>query len=180
MDVTKVDIEDVLATWEADDLQVRAKLGPAGVTPLAQLASMSGKALFQAMFAGELPSPPIGETLDFIPIHIENGNALFQGRPSQQHYNPLGSVHGGWFCTILDSAVGCAIHSTLPAGKGYTTLEIKVNMIRALTEAIPLVRAEANIIHVGRQTATAEGRIVGPDGKLYAHATTTCLIFDMQ
>lgn len=83
MDVTKVDIEDVLATWEADDLQVRAKLGPAGVTPPAQLASMSGKALFEAMFAGELPSPPIGETLDFIPIHIENGNALFQGRPGQ-------------------------------------------------------------------------------------------------
>ena len=88
-------------------------------------------------------------------------------------------MHGGWFCTILDSAVGCAIHSTLPAGKGYTTLEIKVNMIRALTTAIPLVRAEAKIIHVGRQTATAEGRIVGPNGKLYAHATTTCLIFDM-
>ena len=120
------------------------------------------------------------EALDFIPIHIQDGNAIFQGRPGQQHYNPLGSVHGGWFCTILDSAVGCAIHSTLPAGKGYTTLEIKVNMIRALTKAIPLVRAEANIIHVGRQTATAEGRIVGPDGKLYAHATTTCLIFDMQ
>jgi len=127
---------------------------------------MSGKALFDAIFAGELPSPPIGETLDFIPIQIEVGIALFQGRPSQQHYNPLGSVHGGWFCTILDSAVGCAIQSTLPAGKGYTTLEIKVNMIRALTTAIPLVRAEAKIIHVGRQTATAEGHIVGPDGKL--------------
>ena len=179
MNDAKTNIDDVLATWEADDLRVRAKLGPAGVTSPAQLASMSGKALFDAMFAGELPSPPIGETLGFIPIQIEDGRALFQGRPGKQHYNPLGSVHGGWFCTILDSAVGCAIHSTLPAGKGYTTLEIKVNMIRALTTAVPLVRAEANIIHVGRQTATAEGRIVGPDGKLYAHTTTTCLIFDM-
>lgn len=179
MNVTKIDVADVLATWEADELRVRATLGASGVTSPTQLASMSGKALFNAMFAGELPSPPIGETLDFIPIHIENGHAIFQGRPGQQHYNPLGSVHGGWFCTILDSAVGCAIHSTLPAGKGYTTLEIKVNMIRALTKAIPLVRAEANIIHVGRQTATAEARIIGPDGKLYAHATTTCLIFDM-
>lgn len=177
MDVYKIDAAEVLATWEADDLRVRAKLSPAGVTSASQLASMSGKALFDAMFDGELPSPPIGETLDFIPIHIENGHAIFQGRPGQKHYNPLGSVHGGWFCTILDSAVGCAIHSTLPAGKAYTTLEIKVNMIRALTKAIPLVRAEANIIHVGGQTATAEGRIVGPDGKLYAHATTTCLIF---
>lgn len=179
MDNTKIDINDVLATWEADELKVRAKLGTSGITSPAQLASMSGKALFDAMFAGELPSPPIGETLDFVPIHIEDGHSVFQGRPGQQHYNPLGSVHGGWFCTMLDSAVGCAIHSTLPAGKGYTTLEIKVNMIRALTKAIPLVRAEANIIHIGRQTATAEGRIVGPDGKLYAHATTTCLVFDM-
>ena len=181
MDVMKTDTGVVgeLSTWEADELRVRATLGASGVTSPDQLASMSGKALFEAMFAGELPSPPIGETLDFIPIHIEDGNAIFQGRPGKQHYNPLGSVHGGWFCTILDSAVGCAIHSTLPAGKGYTTLEIKVNMIRALTTAIPLVRAEAKIIHVGRQTATAEGRIVGPNGKLYAHATTTCLIFDM-
>ncbi|WP_413519010.1 PaaI family thioesterase [Psychrobacter glacincola] len=179
MDVTKMDAADVMATWEADDLRIRAKLGLAGITSPAKMVSMSGKELFDAMFAGELPSPPIGETLDFIPIRIEDGHALFQGQPGEQHYNPLGSVHGGWFCTILDSAVACAIHSTLPAGKGYTTLEIKVNMIRALTEAIPLVRAEANIIHVGRQTATAEGRIVGADGKLYAHATTTCLIFDM-
>lgn len=179
MDDAKTNTDDVLATWEADELRIRATLGSVGVTSPTQLASMSGKALFEAMFAGELPSPPIGDTLDFIPIQIEDGYALFQGRPGKQHYNPLGSVHGGWFCTILDSAVGCAIHSTLPAGKGYTTLEIKVNMIRALTATIPLVRAEANIIHVGRQTATAEGRIVGPDGKLYAHATTTCLIFDM-
>lgn len=181
MDVMKTDTGVVgeLSTWEADELRVRATLGASGATSPDQLASMSGKALFEAMFAGELLSPPIGETLDFIPIHIEDGSAIFQGRPGKQHYNPLGSVHGGWFCTILDSAVGCAIHSTLPAGKGYTTLEIKVNMIRALTTAIPLVRAEAKIIHVGRQTATAEGRIVGPNGKLYAHATTTCLIFDM-
>ena len=180
MDVTKTDVNNTLANWQVDDSRIRATLGSVGITSPNQLASMSGQSFFDAMFAGELPSPPIGETLDFIPIHIQGGKAIFQGRPSQQHYNPLGSVHGGWFCTILDSAVGCAIHSTLPAGKGYTTLEIKVNMIRALTKAIPLVRAEANIIHVGRQTATAEGHIVGPDGKLYAHATTTCLIFDMQ
>ncbi|MGM8886530.1 PaaI family thioesterase [Psychrobacter sp. 1U2] len=180
MDDAKIDATDVKATWEADELQVRAKLSSAGVASPAEMLSMSGQAVFDAMFAGDLPSAPIGETLDFIPIHIKNGSAIFQGQPGQQHYNPLGSVHGGWFCTILDSAVACAIHSTLPAGKGYTTLEIKVNMIRALTKDIPLVRAEANTIHVGRQTATAEGRIVGPDGKLYAHATTTCLVFDMK
>lgn len=180
MDDVKIDATDVTATWEADELQVRATLGSAGVITPNKMVSINGKAFFDGMFAGHFPSPPIGETLDFIPIHIADGSAIFQGRPGQQHYNPLGSVHGGWFCTILDSAVACAIHSTLPAGKGYTTLEIKVNMIRALTKDIPLVRAEANTIHVGRQTATAEGRIVGPDGKLYAHATTTCLVFDMK
>lgn len=180
MSDTKIDAANVTATWEAEELKVRAKLGSAGVASPTEMLNMSGQAVFDAMFVGDLPSAPIGETLDFIPIHIERGSAIFQGRPGQQHYNPLGSVHGGWFCTILDSAVACAIHSTLPAGKSYTTLEIKVNMIRALTKDIPLVRAEANTIHVGRQTATAEGRIVGPDGKLYAHATTTCLIFDMK
>jgi uncharacterized protein (TIGR00369 family) len=106
------------------------------------------------------------------------GVAVFQGKPMLRHYNPLGTVHGGWFCTLLDSALGCAVHTTLPAGKGYTTLEIKVNMVRPLTDAVPLVRAEGKVIHAGRQVATAEGQIVGPDGKIYAHATTTCLIFD--
>jgi uncharacterized protein (TIGR00369 family) len=87
-------------------------------------------------------------------------------------------VHGGWFATLLDSALGCAVHSALPAGKGYTTLELKVNIVRALTDAVPLVRAEGKLIHLGRQMATSEARLVGPDGKLYAHGTTTCLVFD--
>ena len=111
---------------------------------------------------------------DSLPV----GVAIFQGRPSRRVYNPLGTVHGGWFATLLDSAVGCAVHSTLPAGKAFTTLELKVNMLRALTEQVPLVRAEGKLIHAGRQVGVAEGRIVGPDGKIYAHATTTCLIFD--
>lgn len=108
---------------------------------------------------------------------MEPGEAVFQGSPKRRHYNPLGTVHGGWFATLLDSAVGCAIHTTLPAGKAYTTLELKVNMVRALTEGVPLVRAEEG--DPRRPTGSySGGRIVGPDGKLYAHATTTCLIFD--
>jgi uncharacterized protein (TIGR00369 family) len=134
--------------------------------------------MLEAIFTGELPRPPIGDTLDFVPIHFERGLAVFQGRPQWKHYNPLGTVHGGWFAALLDSAVGCAVHSTLPAGKGYTTLELKLNIVRPLTEAVPLVRAEGKVVHGGRQVATAEGRLVGPDGKLYAHAITTCLIFD--
>ena len=134
--------------------------------------------MLQPVFAGELPQPPIGDTLDFVPIRMLPGEAVFQGRPQRRHYNPLGTVHGGWFATLLDSAVGCAIHTTLPAGQGFTTLELKVNFVRALNQGVPVVRAEGKVIHLGRQVATAEGRIVGPDGKLYAHATTTCMIFD--
>lgn len=170
---------DTLAQWQAQDAAVRSRLGAPGLITRQKTAAMSGMQVFEAIFAGDLPAPPIGETMDFIPVHMEEGVAVFQGKPMLRHYNPLGTVHGGWFCTLLDSAVGCAVHTTLPAGKGYTTLEIKVNMLRPLTDAVPLVRAEGKVIHAGRQVATAEGRIVGPDGKVYAHATTTCLIFDL-
>jgi len=171
--------QDVTLEWQAEEKAVRARLATtAGYARPDQVAGLTGLEVFAAIFAGQLPPPPIGETLDFLPIHIEYGVAVFQGKPNQRHYNPLGTVHGGWFATLLDSAVGCAVHSTLPAGRGYTTLELKLNIVRALTDAVPLVRAEGKILHGGRQVATAEGRIVGPDGKLYAHATTTCLIFE--
>ena len=114
------------------------------------------------------------------PVEVGDGHAVFQGEPQFKHYNPLGTVHGGWFATLLDSAVGCAVHSSLPAGKAYTTLELKVNIVRALTDQVPLVRAEGRVVHGGKQVATAEGRLVGPDGRLYAHASTTCLVFDTK
>ena len=172
-------MDPVVARWTAQEIEVRSRLN-VDASPPASLAGFTGMELFAAIFAGEIPPAPIGLTLDFIPIHMEPGVAVFQGRPQRKHYNPLGSVHGGWFATLLDSAVGCAIHTLLPAGKGFTTLELKVNMVRALNDRVPLVRAEGKVIHQGRQVATAEGRIVGPDGKLYAHATTTCLIFDVS
>ena len=171
--------EETLAQWEADEKAVRARLQPEpGVARPDQVIGKSGMALFDGIFSGELPAPPIGETLDFLPVLIEPGRAIFQGRPLRKHYNPMGSVHGGWFATLLDSCVGCAVHSMMPVGKAYTTLELKINIVRALTDRVPLVRAEGKIIHVGGQTATAEGRLYGADGKLYAHATTTCLVFD--
>ncbi|MFM2279251.1 MAG: hypothetical protein RLZZ444_1482 [Pseudomonadota bacterium] len=170
-------VDETIATWNREEEAVRAKMTPADVMPLEKLAEGSGLETLQAIFAGELPPPPIGETLDFLPIQMETGKAVFQGRPSKKHYNPLGGIHGGWIATLLDSAVGCAIHSTLERGLGYTTLELKVNYVRPLTDQIQIVRAEGQVIHSGRQVATAEGRIFGPDGKLYAHATTTCLIF---
>lgn len=170
---------ETLEQWAAEERSVRSRLRTDG-QPNSQLrtSELSGMEIFEAIFAGKLATPPMGETLDFVPIQMSPGLAVFQGRPQRRHYNPHGTVHGGWFAALLDSAVACAIHSTLPAGRGYTTLELKVNLVRALTDAVLLVRAEGRVLHVGRQVGTAEGRIVGPDGKLYAHATTTCLIFD--
>lgn len=170
--------DQILASWREKEVAVRASLLAPGIAPRAQIFGMTGMEVFEAIFAGKLPPAPIGDALDFIPVHMEPGMAIFQGEPKLRHYNPLGTVHGGWFCTLLDSAVGCAVHTTLPAGKGYTTLELKVNMLRPLTDSVPMVRAEGKVIHAGRQVAMAEGRIFGPDGKLYAHATTTCMVFD--
>ena len=153
--------------------------GP-GVAAPEQAAAMDGLSLMQAMMRGELPYAPIAQTLDFMLVEAHRGQVVFQATPGLAHYNPLGSVHGGWFATLLDSALGCSVHTALPAGKAYTTLELKVNLIRALTTRVPRVRAEGRVIHVGGQTATAEARLVGPDGKLYAHGSTTCLVFDLR
>lgn len=175
---TPTDATATLARWQADEAALRARMKTPGVSRLEQVGHLSGLQLFEAMFAGELPYPPISDTLDFMAVHVEHGHAVFQGRPQFRHYNPLGTVHGGWYATLLDSAVGCAIHSALPAGKSYTTVELKINLVRALTEQVPLVRAEGRVIHLGRSMATADGRLVGPDGRLYAHASTTCFILD--
>jgi uncharacterized protein (TIGR00369 family) len=133
----------------------------------------------QAMLAGDLPFAPIAKTLDFSLIAVTPGVALFQGKPGPAHFNPMGGVHGGWFATLLDSALGCAVHTLMPAGRGYTTAELSVNYVRGLSPKVGRVRAEGKVIHCGRQLATAEARLFGPDGTLFAHATTTCLVFDM-
>jgi uncharacterized protein (TIGR00369 family) len=169
-------LDEWLAAEAAQAARFEHGAGPGVATPQ-QLAGMDGLQMMQAMLRGELPYPPIAKTLDFSLIHVERGVAIFQGRPGYGHYNPLGSVHGGWFATLLDSALGCAVHTALPAGKAYTTLEIKINLVRALTTQVSRVRAEGRTVHVGGQTATAEARLVGPDGKLYAHGSTTCLVF---
>jgi len=175
-----IDPTQVLAQWEADEAAIRKTLGPSGIARPDQVVGLTGLQLAEAIFAGKLPAPLIGETMDFVPIEIQHGRAVFQGRPMLRHYNPLGTVHGGWMATLLDSCVGFAVHSTLPVGKAYTTAELKVNYVRAVTTKVPLVRAIGTIIHAGNRMATAEGRLVGPDGKLYAHASTTCFIFDAQ
>lgn len=130
------------------------------------------------MIAGEVPPPPISETMGFYLAEVEDGRAIFTSRPEEFHYNPFGSVHGGYYAAILDSALGIAILSTLPAGAGFTTLEFKVNLVRPMYADTGDVRAIGQVIHRGSRQATAEARLEGVDGKLYAHANTTCMIFE--
>lgn len=137
---------------------------------------MSGFEFLQKIVSGELPRPPLASLMDFQIVELEEGRAVFAVHPAEYHYNPIGVVHGGLAATLLDSAMGCAVHSMLPAGSGYTTLELKVNFIRAMTKETGRVRAEGKLVHLGGRTATAEGRVIDESGKLYAHATTTCLI----
>ena len=169
---------DRLAEWQAVDAALRQRQTVYGIATREQVAGKSGLELFKAMIAGELPAPPISQTLDFILVEAELGRVVFQGRPGFAHYNPMGIVHGGWFATLLDSALGCAVASTLPAGKAYTTAELKVNIVRPLTDKVPVVRAEGHVIYGGRRMATSDARLTGPDGRLYAHGSTTCFIFD--
>jgi len=152
-------------TWEDPRTLAKAAVG------------LSGMEYLQKIVAGELPPPPIGVLMNFRIAELSEGRAVFTVEPAEYHYNPIGVVHGGLAATLLDSAMGCAVHSTLPAGASYTTLEIKVNFLRPMSAETGLVRCEANIIHIGGRTAVAEGRVVDQRGKLYAHGTTTCIVF---
>jgi len=173
---------DQLEAWLAQEREQGARFdagaGP-GVANAGQLAGKSGLDLMRAMLAGELPYAPIAKTLDFMLLEVGEGRALFQGTPGPAHFNPMGTVHGGWYATLLDSALGCAVHTMLPAGRAYTTAEFSLNLVKAIGPKAPRIRAEGKVIHCGRQLATAEGRLYGPDGTLYAHATTTCLVFEL-
>ena len=165
--------------WLAATQAIRERGLPPDVLPVEAMREYSGLELFQKMMRGELPLPPIAQTLDFAIVEVEKGRVVFQGHPSRAHYNPIGSVHGGYHATLLDSCVACAVQSTLEAGQGYTTIELKVNYLRALTDQVGPVRAEGKVIHAGRQIGTAEGRLYDASGRLYAHATTTCLVFNV-
>ncbi len=148
-----------------------------GVVPLDKARALDGIEIFREMIAGRLPAPPICRALGFRMTEIEHGRAVFVYEPVFDHYNPLGTVHGGIAATLLDSVMGCCIHSTLKAGQGYTTLEIKINYVRAMTDKTGPVRAEGKVINLGARVATSEGRLVDAAGRLLAHGTTTCLIF---
>src|SRR5262249_4419071 len=137
---------------------------------------MSGIEFLRAIRDGRLPSPPVAELLGFSLVEVEPGHAAFEFVPGERHYNPIGVVHGGLAMTLLDSAMGCSIHTRMPAGGAYTTLEAKTNLVRAITSETGRLRAIGKLVHLGNRIATAEGRLEDASGKLYAHATTTCIV----
>jgi uncharacterized protein (TIGR00369 family) len=137
---------------------------------------VTGLELLQGIIAGELPRAPIQSVMDYDLVEAEEGRVVFEGEPGEQHYNPLGTVHGGYAATLLDSALGACVHSTLPDGTSYVTLEVKFNLVRAMTADTGRVRAEGQVVHRGRTVATSEAHLRDSAGKLLAHATSTCLI----
>ena len=150
-----------------------------GVTPPQVMASMTGVDFVRAIFAGKLPAPPIMQNIEPFDSTAEPGVVVMHSTPGFRHYNPIGSVHGGYAATLLDSAMGLSVHTMLPAGTGYTTLEFKISFIKGMTEDTGPVRTEGKTLSVGRRAATAEARITDAKGRLLAHATTTCLVFEI-
>jgi uncharacterized protein (TIGR00369 family) len=153
-----------------------SRLAAAGEAPAEAMSTLSGLEHLRAIRDGRLPPAPMARTLDFTLVEVEDGRVVFEGRPSLAFYNPIGTVHGGWAATLLDSCMGCAVHSTLPPGVGYTTLEFKVNLVRPITAATGPVSASGVVLQAGRRVATAEGRLLDTAGRLLAHGTTTCLV----
>lgn len=142
------------------------------------IAALSGLEQLRRAFARSSPGRGIGATLKFRALELAEGRVVFGGTPDEDVYNPIGTVHGGYAATLLDAAVACAVHSRLKAGQGYTTLELKVAYHRAMTKDTGPVRAEGTVTHLGRRTAFAEGRLVDEQGRLYASATSTLLVFE--
>jgi uncharacterized protein (TIGR00369 family) len=172
---------DTLTAWREEEIHARTRLAAgvgAGVARKEQISGLTGLLMMQAMLRGEVPYPHIADTLDFVMISVTEGQAIFQGTPQTQHLNPMGTVHGGWYATLLDSAVGCAVHTMMPVGRAYTTAELSINLVRGAKLGQEPLRVIGTVLHCGKQLATAEGKIVDASGKLYAHATTTCLVFE--
>jgi uncharacterized protein (TIGR00369 family) len=166
--------------WLEAAQALRGRSLPPDVLPIEALREFSGLEVIRKMMRGELPPPPIAQTLDFALVEVDKGRVVFQGHPTRTHFNPIGTIHGGWQATLLDSCMACAVQTQLEAGQAFTSLEIKINFLRAMTDKVGPVRAEGKVIQVGRQIGIAEGSLYDAAGKLYAHGTTTCLIFDHE
>jgi len=149
------------------------------VVPPQVMASMTGLEFMQAIIDGKLPAPPITGTMGFLVTRVEKGYALAEAIPSFDYYNPIGSVHGGFAATLMDTVLGVSVHTMMEKGQGYTTLEFKISFIKAITRDTGPIRAEGRVLSCGRRAATAEAHLRDASGRLLAHATTTCLVFDI-
>ena len=141
------------------------------------IRTLSGLEFMRAFLTGALPAPPFMELLGIRVVSVEPASVAFEFEPAEFMYSPLGNVHGGIVTVLLDTAMGCSFHTTLPAGVGYTTLELKINFVKSVTADSGTLRAEGHVLHSGSRIATADARLTGRDGKMYAHATSTLLIF---
>jgi uncharacterized protein (TIGR00369 family) len=174
---TAVEAAEAFAIANPEATRTRTLTWQDPVPTAAAGATMTGIEYMRAIVAGELPPPPIAVTMRMRPVEIEEGRCLFAGEPGEEHYNPIGVVHGGYAATLLDSALGCAVHTTLPAGVGYTSLGLEAKFVRPLTRDTGRVLCEANVVYRGRRQATAEADLkAAASGKLLAHGVATCMV----
>jgi uncharacterized protein (TIGR00369 family) len=174
---TAVDAAEAFAKANPEGSRSRTLVWQDPLPTAAAGATMSGLEYMRAIVAGDVPPPPIAVTMRFGPVEVGEGRAVFSGEPGEEHYNPIGVVHGGYAATLLDSALGCAVHTTLPAGVGYTSLGLEAKYVRPVTRDTGRVICEAEVLYRGRRQATSEARLTAADsGKLLAHGTATCMI----
>jgi uncharacterized protein (TIGR00369 family) len=164
--------------WRAELEEKKRRYAPVGVSTIDEMKRVSGLEFLRGIVEGRVPPPPMSQTLNFYLIEVAEGRAVFQGEPEHAFYNPIGTVHGGWHATLLDSAMACAVHTLVEPGSAYATLEFKIHCVRPLTDRCGPVQAEGKVVAAGRRTATAEGRLVDAEGRLYSHGTTTCLFIE--
>jgi uncharacterized protein (TIGR00369 family) len=171
------DVAEAFAASRPESSRSRTLVWQDPVPTAAAGAAMTGMEYMSAIVAGEMPPPPIAVTMRLRPIELEDGRVVFEGEPGEEHYNPIGVVHGGYAATLLDSALGCAVHTTLPAGVGYTSLGLEAKFVRPITRETGRVLCEASVLYRGRRQATSEATLTAADsGKLLATGTATCMI----
>ncbi|HEY5977184.1 MAG TPA: PaaI family thioesterase [Solirubrobacterales bacterium] len=176
-DASAAEVAEAYAEQHPETSRSRTLVWQDPVPTAAAGATMTGMEYMTAVVEGQVPPPPIAVVMRMRPIEISEGRAVFQGEPGEEHYNPIGVVHGGYAATLLDSALGCAVHTTLEAGVGYTSLGLEAKYVRPITRDTGKVLCEANVLYRGRKQATAEANLTAADsGKLLAHGVATCMI----
>jgi uncharacterized protein (TIGR00369 family) len=174
---TAAEVAEAFAASSPETSRSRTLVWQDPVATAAAGAAMSGMEYMSAIVSGEMPPPPIAVTMRLRPVELAEGRVVFEGEPGEEHYNPIGVVHGGYAATLLDSALGCAVHTTLPAGLGYTSLGLEAKFVRPITRDTGRVLCEATVVYRGRKQATSEARLTAADsGKLLAHGQATCMI----